>query len=162
MNGREPFPELRLRPVADGDVDGIVDALKRLSRQSLYQRYFTAPPDPTRLVTAHLAVVDHRDHEALVVLDGDTIVAIAQWDRSPRSPDQAEVAMVVGEEWQHRGLGRALVRALAGNARRHGVGTLIASVLTENRDGRGLAHRQQPASVTMDGPQTTYRFELAS
>lgn len=51
---------------------------------------------------------------------------------------------------------------MAGNAYRHGVVTLVASVLTENRDARGLARRQQPTSVTLDGPQTMYRFDLAS
>jgi GNAT superfamily N-acetyltransferase len=96
------------------------------------------------------------------VLDGPTVVAIAQWDRSSSRPDEAEVAVLVAEEWQHRGLGRALVRATAGDALRHGVRTLLATVLTENRDGRGLARRQQPTAGELDGPQTNYRFDLAS
>jgi GNAT superfamily N-acetyltransferase len=162
MNEREPFPDLVMRPVDAADVDEIVHALERLSPKSLYQRYFTAPPDPTRMVTTHLALVDHRDHEAFVVLDGPTVVAMAQWDRSARDPAEAEVAVLVAEEWQHRGLGRALVRATAGDALRHGVHTLVATVLTENRDGRGLARRQQPTSIELDGPQTNYRFDLAS
>jgi GNAT superfamily N-acetyltransferase len=162
MNGREPFPDLVMRPVAGSDLDDIVDALRHLSSRSLYQRYFTAPPDPTRMVTTHLALVDHRDHEAFVVLDGPTVVAIAQWDRSSSRPDEAEVAVLVAEKWRHRGLGRALVRATAGDALRHGVRTLLATVLTANRDGRGLARRQQPTAVELDGPQTNYRFDLAS
>lgn len=91
MNGRDPFPELAMRPVTAADLAAIVDALGHLSRQSLYQRYFTAVSDPTRLVTTHLALVDHRDHEAFVVLDGPTIVAIAQWDRLAARSDEAEV-----------------------------------------------------------------------
>jgi GNAT superfamily N-acetyltransferase len=162
MNGREPFPGLLMRPVDRADVDDIVSALQRLSPRSLYQRFFTAPPDPTRMVTTHLALVDHHDHEAFVVLDGPTVVAMAQWDRSSADPNEAEVAVLVAEEWQHRGLGRALVRATAGDALRHGVHTLVATVLTENRDGRGLARRQQPTAVELDGPQTNYRFDLAS
>jgi GNAT superfamily N-acetyltransferase len=162
VNGREPFPDLVMRPVDGADLDDIVSALRRLSPRSLYQRFFTAPPDPTRMVTTHLALVDHRDHEAFVVLDGPTVVAMAQWDRSSADPNEAEVAVLVAEEWQHRGLGRALVRATAGDAYRHGVQTLVATVLTENRDGRTLARRQQPTSVELDGPQTNYRFDLAS
>jgi GNAT superfamily N-acetyltransferase len=162
VNGRDPFPDLVMRPVDAADVDSIVAALRRLSSRSLYQRYFTAPPDPTRMVTTHLAIVDHRDHEAFVVLDGPTVVAMAQWDRSSADPDEAEVAVLVAEEWQHRGLGRALVRATAGDAYRHGVHTLVATVLTENRDGRGLARNLQPSAAILDGAQTSYRFDLAS
>jgi GNAT superfamily N-acetyltransferase len=77
-------------------------------------------------------------------------------------PTRGRGRVLVAEEWQHRGLGRALVRATAGDALRHGVHTLVATVLTENRDGRGLARRQQPTSVELDGPQTNYRFDLAS
>jgi GNAT superfamily N-acetyltransferase len=162
VNGREPFPDLVMRPVAGSDLDDIVDALLHLSSRSLYQRIINAPPDPTRMVTTHLALVDHRDHEAFVVIDGDAVVAMAQWDRSAADPREAEVAILVAEAWQHRGLGRALVRATAGDALRHGVHTLVATVLTENRDGRGLARRQQPTAVELDGPQTNYRFDLAS
>jgi hypothetical protein len=54
------------------------------------------------------------------------------------------------------------VRAAAGDAHRHGVNTLLASVLTENRGGFGLANRQHPAAVEVDGAETTFRFDLAS
>jgi hypothetical protein len=70
VNGREPFPELVMRPVAKDDVDGLVATVRGLSRQSMYQRFFTVLPDPTPVVARHLALVDHRDHQALVVLDG--------------------------------------------------------------------------------------------
>ena len=68
-------------------------------------------------------MIDHRDHEALVVLDGDEVVGIAQWDRAGCCPDQAEIAITIAERWQHRGLGRVLIRALAGDAYRHGIDT---------------------------------------
>jgi GNAT superfamily N-acetyltransferase len=162
VNGREPFPDLVMRPVAEQDLPALVRTLDGMSSESLYLRFFSLPVDHTRLVRRHLATVDHRDHEAFVVLDGSSIVAMAQWDRSTTAPDEAEVAVHVAEEWQHRGLGRALVRAIAGDAYRHGVHTLVASVLTANRSGRGLAHHQHPSSVTLDGPETRYRFDLAS
>jgi GNAT superfamily N-acetyltransferase len=151
-----------MRPIVASDAGDIVAALRTLSVESLYQRFFTVPPDPTPLVTRHLELVDHRDHEGLVVLDGAAIVATAQWDRSAEDPELAEVAVLVVDAWQRRGLGRALVRAAAGDARRHGIRTLVASVLTENRGGFGLANHQHPAAVLVDGPETLFRFELAS
>ncbi len=108
MNGREPFADLALRPVVPDDLSAIALAYRGLSRQSLYQRFFTLMPDPTPLVEQHLALVDHRDHEAFVVLDGDEVVGMAQWDRRRGHPDEAEVAVTVVDSWQRHGLGRAL------------------------------------------------------
>ena len=162
MNGREPLPGLLLRPVAQGDLPAIARAYRGLSRQSLYQRFFTLMPDPTPLVEQHLALVDHRDHEAFVVFDGDEVVGIAEWDRRIGRADEAEVAVTVVDSWQRHGLGRALVRVLAGDAHRHGISTLTAEVLTENRAAAGLATSQGPSTTGMDGAETRYVFPLAS
>ena len=162
MNGRPPFPDLVLRAVTPEDLDALVATHRRLSPETIYRRFFTLTPDPAPLVRRHLGLVDHEDHEALVVLDGDRIVAVAQWDRARDHPDEADVAVVVEDAWQHRGLGTALVRALAGDAHRHGIGVLTAGVLSDNRAGLGLATRQRPAQVDLDGPETSFRFDLAS
>jgi RimJ/RimL family protein N-acetyltransferase len=162
MNGREPFPRLALRPVEPADLPAIALAYRHLSRQSLYQRFFTLMPDPTPLVARHLAQIDHLDHEGFVVLDGDDVIGMAQWDRRAGQPDEAEVAITVVDAWQRQGLGRALVRVLAGDAYRHGIATLTAEVLTENRAAAGLAASQHPTTTGMAGTETRYVFPLAS
>jgi GNAT superfamily N-acetyltransferase len=162
MNGREPFPDLVVRPVTTDDHDGIVASFRRLSPESTYRRFFTLLPDPEPFVTRHLALVDHQDHEALVVLDGDEIVAVGQWDRLTASPDEAEMAVTVEDAWQHVGLGRALTRMLAADAHRHGVELLSANILTDNRPALGLASRMGPATVALDGAETHFTFPIAS
>jgi acetyltransferase len=161
VNGRHPFPQLELRPVEPDDYEALVAAFRRLSPQSQYRRFFTGMADPSAFVAQHLRVVDGEHHGALVVLDGDTIVAEAQWDRMA-DPDEAEIAIAVADEWQHRGLGRALMRALAADARAHGVGRLTASVLSENRPGLTLAARGEPATVEFDGPEARFTYLVAS
>jgi ribosomal protein S18 acetylase RimI-like enzyme len=112
------------------------------------------------MVTRHLALVDHRDHQAFVVLDGDRVVAVAQWDRSRGRTDEAEIAVTVDEEWQHRGLGRALMSELAVDARAHGVTTLVASVLADNRPALGLAARYRPSAAEIDGAERHFTFQI--
>jgi GNAT superfamily N-acetyltransferase len=162
MNGREPFPELELRTIDASDAAAVIASFHRMSDRSLYQRFHTGTADPDPLVHAHLGLVDGRDHGALAVLADDDIVAVAQWDRDRRHSEQAEISISVEDRWQHRGLGRALVRATAGDARRHGVEVLTARVLAENGAARGLALRQHPAETAFDGPETEFRFQLAS
>ena len=96
------------------------------------------------------------------MLDGDEVVGIAHWDREGCCPDEAEIAITIAEDWQHRGLGRVLVRALAGDAHRHGIDTLNATVLTENRPAIGLAARNHPSAVEVAGPEAHIVFKTAS
>jgi len=158
MNGRDPFAELRVRPIDPEDVDRLERFFYRLSPETIYRRFFTLFPAPRPGALRHLATVDHDDREALVVLDGDEIVAVARWDRLTHHSADAELAVTVEDAWQHRGLGRALVRMLAGEAARHGVTELTATVLTDNRPALGLASALHPTTVELDGPETHFSF----
>jgi len=162
MNGRDPFPDLTMRPVTSDDAGAIVAAFRSLSPQSIYRRFFSVTPDPGPLVERHLRLVDHHDHEALVVLDGDDVVGVAQWDRVDGRADRAEISITIVDPWQRRGLGRVLARALAGNARRHGIDALVATVLVDNRAALGLAVAAGPARVKVAGPEAYLVFDLAS
>ncbi len=162
MNGRVPFPNLTVRPVEPDDDQRVRRLFDRLSAESIYRRFFTLFPAPPASVLRRLTVVDHRDHEALAVLDGDEIVAIASWDRPADAADEAEIAVLVEDAWQHKGLGRALVRMLTGEAARSGIAVLNATVLADNHPARHLATTASPDHVALDGPETFYTFSLAS
>jgi GNAT superfamily N-acetyltransferase len=151
-----------MRPVTPVDALALVEIFSGLSPDSYYRRFFTLSPAPIPVVARHLARVDHRDHEAILVLEAGSIVAVAQWDRALDHQGEAEVAVVVVDRWQHRGLGTALIRALAGDARRHQVKTLTARVLTDNRAAVKLARAQQPSARRIDGSEMTFHFALAS
>lgn len=163
MNGRMPFPELTVRPVQAADEDRVRRLFERLSPESIYRRFFTLFPSPPPAVVHHLTALDHSDHEALAMLDGDEIVALASWDRLAHGGAEAEIAVLVEDAWQHRGLGRALVRMLTGEAARRGITVLNATVLADNHPARHLAATvARPDSVVLEGPETFYRFSLAS
>ncbi len=163
MNGRQPFPQLVVRPVEAGDAERVRRLFARLSPESVYRRFFTLFPTPPASILHHLVAVDHRDHEALAVLDGDEIVALASWDRPARGTADAEVAVLVEDAWQHHGLGRALVRMLAGRASREGIAVLNATILSDNYPARRLATTvAKPKNVVFDGPETSFIYSLAS
>jgi GNAT superfamily N-acetyltransferase len=164
MNGRPPFPDLTVRPVGEpGDDERVRRLFQRLSPQTVYRRFFTMFPTPSAAVVSYLTIADHCDHEGLAVLDDDEIVALASWDRPTHDADEAELAILVEDAWQHRGLGRALMRELTADASRRGITALNATVLTENEPARRLATSlARPDRVRMDGPETSYTFLVAS
>ncbi len=68
--------------------------------------------------------------------DAGEIVAVARFDRV--TSRTAEVAFVVADAWQHRGIGAALFTGLAGRAQELGIDQLVADTLAGNRAMRAV------------------------
>lgn len=123
---------LRVRPVRADDAERLVAFHSRLSPGSIYRRYFAARPLLTPQEVSHLTQVDYQDRLALVIEDGSEIVAIARYERIP-STSTGEVALVVRDDYQHRGLGHLLLDHLARAAWARGITRFSAITLLENR-----------------------------
>ena len=103
---------------------------------------------PAAAEVTRFTTVDHLRREALVVLDGTgAIVAVGRFDILDGTPRVAEVAFVVADSWQHRGVGAALFTRLAARAREVGVDVLVAETLAGNRAMRTV-FRHAAGAVT--------------
>ena len=125
---------VRVRRIRPDDAAGLVDLYARLSAHTAYQRFFSAmrrlPPD----WAAFLANVDHRRRFALVAEapDGGGLIAVARYEPA-QEPGVVEVAFVVQDDWQGRGLGTRLLADLLAAARANGIERFRAWVLADNR-----------------------------
>jgi RimJ/RimL family protein N-acetyltransferase len=121
---------VHLRPITPADADAVVALHARFSERTRYLRYFSPYPRiPARDLT-RFTTVDHADREAIVVALGDRLVAIGRYDRI--AADEAEVAFVVEDAHQGRGIGSVLLEHLAAAAAEHGIRRFVAEVLPEN------------------------------
>jgi RimJ/RimL family protein N-acetyltransferase len=136
--------QVRIRPIRPDDEPRLSELYDRLSRQTIYQRFFTVmqrlPPDWAMF----LARVDYVRRFALVVEDlaapSTRLVAVARYEPMP-DEDAAELAFVVQDDWQGKGLGRLLVHELLRAAELNGIHRFRAFVLGDNRRMlRLLAH----------------------
>ncbi len=134
---------LQLRPLEPNDGELLVRLFFRLSPETVYRRFLSPIPDPYRPEMRRLLEVDHRQREALAALADGEVVAVARYARDAANPEVAEIAIVVEDGWQHRGLGRLLTRRLAALARRRGIAAFHATLLGDNRPAlrllRGLS-----------------------
>jgi GNAT superfamily N-acetyltransferase len=125
-------PEVRIRPVSLGDEDGLREMLSRLSRETIHKRFHLPMPHVPDWMLAYLADVDHYDKEALIALVGDEIVGHSMYAR--QEAREAEMAIVVEDRWQSKGIGRLLLGRLAEEAGKRGIESFTGTVLGENRD----------------------------
>jgi len=125
--------ELLLRPIREDDDARLVGFHSRLSFDSVYRRYFSIHPELATEEVRHLVSVDYVNRLALVVLDGDDLVAVGRYDRLPETTT-ADLAFVVSDAYQHLGLGRRLLAALADAAWPRGIKNFEAETLFPNRD----------------------------
>jgi RimJ/RimL family protein N-acetyltransferase len=127
---------LAIRPIRADDGQRLRDSHARLSPQSRYRRFLSAKPQLTSADARYLVEVDGCDHFALVAtlpdVEGAPIVAVARFVRLPDDRRVAEMAIVVGDAFQGRGIGAELVRRLAQAAVERGVTRFRATMLAEN------------------------------
>jgi RimJ/RimL family protein N-acetyltransferase len=139
---------VRMRPIRGADAPRLVALYDRLSRDTRYQRFFSVmrrlPPDWARF----LAEVDYRSRLALVVeapADPAMLIAVARYGPADE-PGTTEVAFVVQDDWQDRGLGTVLFDELLAAAAVNGIHRFRAWVLADNRRMLDLIARR--AAVT--------------
>ncbi|MFB9902586.1 bifunctional acetate--CoA ligase family protein/GNAT family N-acetyltransferase [Allokutzneria oryzae] len=122
---------VHLRPIVPDDAEKLLAFHGRMSERTRYLRYFGPYPRIPPRDLERFTTVDHRDRVALVAQLGDDIVAVGRFDRLG-SRDVAEVAFVVEDAHQGRGLGSILLEHLAAAARETGLHGFVAEVLAEN------------------------------
>ena len=137
--------ELHLRPVLPGDKERTAHGRVQFSSETFYRR-FQSTRSPTASLMAYLFEVDYVDHFVWVLTDGRAIdapiVADARFVRA-ESPTVAEIAFIVGDDYQGRGVGSFLMEALAVAARSDGIRRFTARVLAENVAMRAILNRYE-------------------
>ncbi|MGI8921219.1 MAG: GNAT family N-acetyltransferase [Solirubrobacteraceae bacterium] len=126
---------IRVRAMNAGDQSALLAAHRALSEESQRLRFLAPKPTLSRAEARYLTDVDGVDHVALAAFLDDeprVITGVARFVRLPEDPHAAEMAIVVGDRFQRRGLGTLLARELAAEARAHGITRFKATVLAEN------------------------------
>lgn len=134
--------ELMLIPMQATDSERLTVFHHTLSAETTYLRFFFFHPELSSDEVRRFTQVDHRDREAIVALSGDAIVGVARFDRLD-DEDEAEVAFVVADSWQGRGVGSVLFDELIRVAIAAGVKRFVADTLAHNRRMRAVFHRAQ-------------------
>ena len=154
-----------LRPIRGIDEPALREMFYALSEETVYHRFFRPLPTMPHRQLQEWLRVDYQNQMVLVATEGiegdESIVAVARYDLDRRT-NLAEVAFVVRDDHQGRGLGTLMLDALMDVARENGIAGFTAVVQADNVRMLRVFHNVAPAlqSRLVDGTyEITIRFE---
>jgi ribosomal protein S18 acetylase RimI-like enzyme len=140
----------------------VAHAFERMSEESRYRRFFSYLQELSPGTLAYLTEVDHVDHEAVIAIEPSSghALGVARYIRTPEDPEAAHVSVAVVDDWQGRGLGRALLTELTRRARKQGVRRFVATVLYNNEKALKLLSGLSQVERRAVGPESEHVVEL--
>jgi acetyl coenzyme A synthetase (ADP forming)-like protein len=161
---------VHVRPVRSDDDTAIRGFLEAVSPESIAFRFFGTPS--LDWIASWSLDVDYADRFALVAETGSPgrIVAHAAYIRI--DAERAEVAFLVADAWQGKGISTIMLAQLAEIAQLHGISTFSAEVLAANHrmidvfrgSGFPVDLRSEPDAIAIElptslSPEAIERFE---
>lgn len=95
------------------DREKFIEGFKRLSKETIYHRFFGFMKELSEKQIEDLLNVDKKDHvawSAFDIVDEDTVgVGVGRFKRSAENPREAELGLTVLDEYQGKGVGSVLL-----------------------------------------------------
>jgi len=166
VNGRS----MRFRPIHPGDNDRLIRLFSTFSKETIFHRFFHTV-QLRRSYIRRLTNVNYFPHMALVseeLKDGmPLITGVARYNApADGEPGVAEAATVVGDPYQGRGIGTALLNYMFFVAREQGFKKLYGLVHFDNRVVPVVVSKLQQIginhSIVDTGTELRYEFDLSN
>ncbi|MFJ3135861.1 GNAT family N-acetyltransferase [Streptomyces sp. NPDC086843] len=130
----------RIRPITADDAERLVSFYEQVSDESKYYRFFAPYPRLSAKDVHRFTHHDFVDRVGLAATVGGEFIATVRYDRigaggrpaSGAEADEAEVAFLVQDAHQGRGVASALLEHIAAVARERGIRRFAAEVLPAN------------------------------
>jgi GNAT superfamily N-acetyltransferase len=129
--------EVSIRVATPLDSEKLRAMFSRTSPETIYRRFHLPYLEVPEWMIALMLGVDHHK-VALVAVTEEKVVGHAMYARLIDGTE-AEIAIIVEDGWQSKGVGKSLLSELAQRARSRGVETFSGEVLATNRPMLGLA-----------------------
>jgi acyl-CoA synthetase (NDP forming)/GNAT superfamily N-acetyltransferase len=139
---------IEIRAAKPGDLTIVRFMHEAMSPDNAYLRFFGLSKLSAEREAARVCRAPAPDHTALLGFKGRDLVGVASYEITGR-PSTAEIAFAVSDDMHGRGVGTLLLEHLVSAARRRGIRTFVAPVLSENAEmlkvlaDAGLSARRQ-------------------
>ncbi len=132
-----------IRPITKLDASAERAFIEGLSANTMRMRFMAQIQHPSEAFISRLTNLDGIHDVALVAVTKDgaaeKIVGVSRYSRHA-TENRCECALAVSDDWQHKGLGTALMRHLIEIAKAQGLALMESTEFAENLDMRTLLH----------------------
>ena len=135
---------LNLRAIEPSDKSTLSEGFGQLSAESRRRRFLSPKSGLSDKELSYFTECDGVDHYAIVAIATTSVdgapegVGVARIVRTDDDPAAAELAIVIADSWQGRGIGRRLLERLVAAAAERGIERICAMALTDNEKIRSL------------------------
>ncbi len=154
--------KILIRPIRAEDSTLLAALFHTLSPRSIYFRFQMPVKAPSEETLAKLTQVDHDRHVVLVAAQtsaaGEKILGVFRL-MCDRDGNEGELAIVVGDPWQGKGVGAKLFQYGLSIAKERGIESLFGTVLAENTTVLALA-RRLGLTIKWDSDARSYDIRL--
>jgi len=158
----EDGTQINFRPMHPTDEKRMRDLFHSLSKETIYYRFMSNMTRIPQKQVQDFVYIDYRNDMAIVgtvpEAHGEDIVAIGRYYLNPRT-NFAEVAFIVRDKWQNRGIGTFLLKFLMQIAKRNGIGGFTAEVLRDNKAMQAVLEKSG-CKIHSQMEDRVYSFEL--
>lgn len=156
--------EIKIRPIKPSDEDMMRRLFYNFSDESKYFRYFASKPVMPHKEMQTYASIDYQDILSIVAIvekgRNERIIAEARYAYDKRS-EAHEIAFIVDEEFQGKGVATFLFNYLVKIARDRGIKTFIAYVLPRNEAMLKVFEKTKlPVTRLFEDDAVAIRFDL--
>ncbi|MCB1927372.1 MAG: GNAT family N-acetyltransferase [Rhodocyclaceae bacterium] len=152
--------EVTIRPIKPEDAENEIEFVRKLSPQTKYFRFMNTVRELPPAMVVRMTQIDYFREMAFIATvpaddgeggaDGEVQVGVCRYAVNPDA-ESCEFAVVVADEWQHRGLARRLMGILIETARDRGLKYMNGVFLSENE--RMLRFVQNLGFVLSNDPE---------
>lgn len=158
----EDGTQINFRPMHPTDEKHMRDLFHSLSKQTLHYRFMSNITRIPQKQILNYLYTDYRSDMAIVgtvpEAHGEEIIAIGRYYLNPHT-NTAEVAFIVRDQWQNRGIGTFLLKYLVTIAKRNGIAGFTAEVLMDNKAMIAVLHKSN-CKVHSRLEDRVYSFEI--
>ena len=148
---------ISIRPMRPGDLEIETEFVENWSAETRYNRLFSATSFISPEQLEKLTRIDYARDMALIATvmleDREVQIGVARYVLREDNRT-CEFALTVADAWQHRGIGRALMRNLIDGAAAAGIETMVGDILSSNAP---MLHFMRSVGFTIestaDGPE---------
>jgi len=128
---------ITIRPIRPEDAEIEQEFVRNLSDEAKFFRFMTPVHELSEVMLEHFTQIDYDREMALIAVTDtnglEVEIGVCRYSINPDG-ESCEFALVVADEWQHKGIGHKLMGSLMDAARSKGLKTIEGQVLSKNHN----------------------------